>query len=144
MVTRLMCMGRGGHHNMGAHRLSNLVQSRHFSCGRFPIVSQSCLRYWTPRFSCNIQSAFPLCNIRFAFPCSMHPAVPLTPSVSCENEPFDAELTQCVPPSRVTDQIAALMLGFVQILDFLLSRPEVSKVTWNSKEFLPPTDAQEL
>ncbi|CAM9280036.1 unnamed protein product [Laminaria digitata] len=31
-----------------------------------------------------------------------------------------------------------------EILDFLLSRPEVSKVTWNSKDFLPPSDRDEL
>ncbi|CAM9920441.1 unnamed protein product [Pylaiella littoralis] len=31
-----------------------------------------------------------------------------------------------------------------EILNFLLSRPEVSKVTWNSQEFFPPKDGAEL
>ncbi|CAM9829674.1 unnamed protein product [Ascophyllum nodosum] len=31
-----------------------------------------------------------------------------------------------------------------KILDFLLSRSEVTKVTWNSKDFLPPADRDEL
>ncbi|CAM9541601.1 unnamed protein product [Hapterophycus canaliculatus] len=30
-----------------------------------------------------------------------------------------------------------------EILDFLLSRPEVSKVTWNSQDFFPPKDGEE-
>ncbi|CAM9886649.1 unnamed protein product [Scytosiphon promiscuus] len=30
-----------------------------------------------------------------------------------------------------------------EILDFLLSRPEVSKVTWNSQDFFPPKDGVE-
>ncbi|CBN77894.1 hypothetical protein Esi_0077_0066 [Ectocarpus siliculosus] len=30
-----------------------------------------------------------------------------------------------------------------QILDFLLSRPEVSKVTWNSRDFYPPKEGEE-
>lgn len=32
----------------------------------------------------------------------------------------------------------------LQVLDFLLSRPEVTKVTWNSKDFLPPVGEDEL